>query len=174
MRRSDAAGRGMRGRLQIITSYAASVGAIAERLDAAVNHYVSVLNPVSAGTMTLIERMDDDTDARNEAHEFGMLVRRTAAVTRGAMASLAELAKSIEGNASASRVLRVPSLRLTAALERFVDATSVIDEWDRRLQTLGIPMPPDDWKPDSGEHQSADGRRVDAAKSDDDGAAETA
>jgi hypothetical protein len=158
MRRSDAAGKGMRGRLQIITSYAAGVGAIAERLDAAVDYYVSVLNPFSAGTIALIQRMESDPDARDEGHDYGMIARRTAAVTRESMASLAGLVESIGSNASASRVLRAPSLRLTAALDRFVDATSVIDEWDRRLQALGIPMPPADWTPASDEGETTQGR----------------
>jgi hypothetical protein len=78
------------------------------------------------------------------------------------------LVEAIGSNASASRVLRAPSLRLTAALDRFAGATSVIDEWDRRLQVLGIPMPPDGWMPDSGESQSAHGDGADPGNSNDD------
>ncbi len=173
MRRSDAAGKGMRGRLQVITSYAASVDMVAGRLDTAVDHYLSVLKPFSAGTVALIQRMENDSDALDEGHDFGMQARQAASITRDCMTSLAGLIESIESNAKASRVLRAPSLKLTAALDRFIDATSAIDEWDRRLQALGIPMPPDDWKPDPGERDSEDGERSDAVNSND-GVAEMA
>lgn len=142
---SDAAGKGMRGRLQVITAYAASVEDIANRLDPAVDHYAAVLNAVSAGIIALIQRMENDPEVRTEGQDFGMVSRRSAQVSRESMASFAGLVKSIESIATASRVLREPSRRLTAALERFARATSVIDEWDRRLQALGIPIPPPDW-----------------------------
>jgi hypothetical protein len=153
--RSDAAGKGMRGRLQVITRFAVDAGVVAEQLDSVVDHYVSVLDPFSAGMIALIQRMENDPDARDEAQEFGMLTRRTAAVTRESIAGLAGLVESIGNNASASRVLRGPSHRLTSALDRFVAATAVIDEWDRRLQVLGIPMPPEDWEPSSDEDDPA-------------------
>jgi hypothetical protein len=166
MRHSDSAGKGMRGRLQVITTYAASVEDIAERLDPAVDHYVSVLDAVSAGMMVLIQRMEDDPEALSQGQNFGMVSRRSAQISRDAMASFAGLVKSIESNSSASRVLKEPSRRLTAALDRFVSATSVIDEWDRRLQTLGIQVPPADWTPDLGEQEAHDeGTKVDDTKS---------
>jgi hypothetical protein len=157
MRHSDAAGKGMSGRLQVTTTYAASLEDIAERLDPAVDHYVSVLDAVSAGIMVLIQRMEDDPDVRSEGRNFGMVSRQSAQISREAMTNFAGLVKSIHSNASASRVLKEPSRRLTAALDRFVSATSVIDEWDRRLQALGIPAPPADWTPDFGEHEVPDG-----------------
>ena len=145
MGQSDAAGKGMRGRLQVITRYATRVEEVAEQLDSAVNHYVVVLNAVSAAMIALIQRMESDPEARDEGQDFGKVSRRSAQVSRDAMASFSGLVESIESNASASRVLREPSRRLTAALDRFARATSVIDEWDRRLQALGIPVPPPDW-----------------------------
>jgi hypothetical protein len=170
MRHSDAAGKGMRGRLQVITSYAASLEQITERLDPAVDHYVSVLDAVSAGMLVLIQRMEDDPDVRSEGRDFGMVSRRSAKSSREAMASFAGLVKSIESNASASRVLKEPSRRLTAALDRVVNATSVIDEWDRRLQALGIPIPPADWSPDPGEQPVSDEGMADVGNALDGGA----
>jgi hypothetical protein len=156
MRHSDSAGRGMRGRLQVITTYAASVEDIAERLDPAVDHYVSVLNAVSAGMIVLIQTMEDDPEALSQGQNFGMVSRRSAQISREAMASFAGLVKSIQSNSNASRVLKEPSRRLTSALDRFVSATSVIDEWDRRLQALGIQVPPADWTSDLGEQEVHD------------------
>ena len=151
--RSDAAGKGMRGRLQIATKYARSLDAIANRLDTAVDEYASVLASVSAGTLALIDRMEEDTQDLAAGQDFGMSTRQAAALTRESMAHLAEMVESINVNAQLSRVLREPSRRLTGALERFATATSLVDEWDRRLQSLGIPIPPEDWEPDFGDDE---------------------
>ena len=88
IRHSDSAGKGMRGRLQVITTYAASVEDIAEQLDPAVDHYASVLDAVSAGMMVLIKMMEDDPDALSQGQSFGMVSRRTAQISREAMACL--------------------------------------------------------------------------------------
>ncbi len=29
-----------------------------------------------------------------------------------------------------------------------MQSTAVIDEWDRQMQALGVPVPPADWEPD--------------------------
>jgi hypothetical protein len=149
MERSDAAGKGMRGRLQVVTQYATGLSQIADKLEPSVDSYASVLDAVSAGTLALIERMEEDPEALEEGQTFGMTVRQTASATRESLASLAELVESIRASAGLSRVLRQPSQRITAVLDRFVKATSTIDEWDRRLQSLGIPVPPADWESDS-------------------------
>ena len=73
------------------------------------------------------------------------------------MAGSSAMVESVRENAELSRVIREPSRRLTAALDRFAEATSTIDEWDRRLQSLGIPMPPDDWQPHIGDEPPAPG-----------------
>jgi hypothetical protein len=149
--RSDAAGKGMRGRLLVTTRHANGLDAIANRLEAAVDRYASVLLAVSAGTLALIGRMEEDRDDLDAGREFGMITRRLAAITRESMTSFAGMVDSINSSARMSRVLREPSHRLTTSLGRFVENTSIIDEWDRRLQSLGIPIPPEDCEPDSAE-----------------------
>ncbi|MGP0103170.1 MAG: hypothetical protein ACLPUT_16310 [Solirubrobacteraceae bacterium] len=146
--RSDAAGKGMRGRLQVVTRHAQGLATIGERLTGAVDRYEASLADVSAGTMLLIERMRDDPTERAEGWQFGLLVRRMAKAARGGMESTSGLASSIAANASSSRVLKEPSGRIVGALERMVRSTAVIDEWDRQMQALGVPVPPDDWEPD--------------------------
>ncbi len=155
--RSDASGKGMRGRLQVATRYAQGLTEIAEPLDMTVDRYVSVLDAFSAGTLALIGRMEDDPVAAEAGREFGMATRQMAVISRESMSNLAEMVDSIKANSQLSRVLREPSRRLTAALDRFTGATSIVDEWDRRLQSLGIPIPPRDWAPDSGEDELPDG-----------------
>jgi len=152
--RSDAAGRGMRGRLQVATRYASGLDEIADRLDSAVDDYSSVLSSVSGGALILIERMEDDPEALDEGQDFGMITRRMAAATRAAMSHLADMVQQMNENARISRVLREPSRRLTVALDRFAGTTSIVDEWDRRLQSLGVAVPPADWEPDDGEDEA--------------------
>jgi hypothetical protein len=163
--RSDAAGKGMRGRLQVMTRYASGVDAIAGRLDASVERYASVLLAVSAGTLALIGRMEDDAEELETGCEFGMITRRLAAATRESMASLAEMVDALNNNARLSRVLHEPTRRVTKAVDRFVEDTSIIDEWDRRLQSLGIPVPPGDWEPEAPDDVS-DGPGVDPEEPD--------
>ena len=77
-----------------------------------------------------------------------------AAATRESMSHLADMVQQMNANARLSRVLREPSRRLTAALDRFGNVTSIVDEWDRRLQSLGVAVPPADWEPDDGEDEA--------------------
>lgn len=100
--RSDASGKGMRGRLQITTRHAHGMDAIADELEIAVDEYASVLRSFSAGTLALIGRMEEDETARAEGEEFGMITRRMAVVTRESMTSLAEMVDSINNNARIS------------------------------------------------------------------------
>lgn len=149
--KSDTAGRGMRGRLQVAARYAAGVNDIASNLEPMVERYVSLLNSVSEGNFVLIERMEANPEELAEGREVGMAIRQLAAVTRESMASLSTMVEAIRQNAGMARVLREPSHRLLAALDRFEEATAVIDEWDRRLQSAGIPAPPEGWQPQSPE-----------------------
>ena len=148
----------MGGRLQIATKYAAGLDRIASELETDVDRYESALQCVSAGNLALIGRMEDDpSELENpDVREFGMVLRQLAHVTRESMSNLAGMVESVDENAKLSRVLRGPSNRLTAALSRFTEATANIDEWDRRLQSLGIPVPPEDWEPRVGDDERGD------------------
>ncbi len=157
VRRSDAANKGARGRLQVATKHAQGLSAIAERLDLAVNQYEAALKDVSAGTLLLIKRMSEDAGELKQGQQFGMIARRMAQTTRAGMESSAGLAASIEDNARMSRVMKEPSKRIVGALGRMVRATAVVDEWDRQLQSLGVPVPPEDWEPDFGDQPAGDG-----------------
>jgi hypothetical protein len=67
---------------------------------------------------------------------------------RGALSELAGFTEIMKENAKISRVLRSPTDKIVGALQKFGSATEVADEWDRRLQGLGVPVPPLDWEPD--------------------------
>jgi hypothetical protein len=156
--RSDVAGQGMRGRLQIATKFASGIDRIASDLEADADRFVRALESVSAGNLEVIKALEEDPGqlANPGPREFAMGVRQLANITRESVTSLAELVQSVEENAKLSRVLREPSRKLTQALNRIVAATSAIDEWDRRLQSLGVSVPPADWQPESATGDSGD------------------
>lgn len=144
---SDAAGKGMRGRLQVVLRHASGMNEIAQELERRVDEYEDILKSVSAGNLALIERMQEDPEDRAAGEEYGMIVRHTATTARDSLAALSGMVEAMKQNAKLSAALREPTRKLTAALDRFAAATSVVDEWDRRLQSLGIPLPPADWEP---------------------------
>jgi len=155
--RSDAAGRGMRGRLQAAARHAAGLDSIADRLEAAVDRYVAVLRTVSSGTLALIGRMEEDPEALEEGLGFAMVTRQLAMITRESMAALAGMVDSIKENARMAKVLREPSRRLTEAMARFTQTASIVDEWDRRLQALGVSQPPEGWEPEFDDENATSG-----------------
>lgn len=147
---SDARGAGMQGRLAVIAQFANEVNSIGEQLESNVNDYESAMAAVSAGTIALIERIEEDPSQLRDAMDFGQIVRRLAMNAREALESQQVFTATLRENARASRVLRQPVRRVTNALDRFAAATQSMDEWDRRLQALGVPVPPEDWEfPDS-------------------------
>jgi hypothetical protein len=146
MDRSDAAGQGMRGRLQVATRYASGLDRIASALEDDVERYVGALGSVSAGWLEIIKSLEEDPSQLDEQEVLDAVlnIRGLANVTRSSLGTLSGMVEAIDGTAKLSRVLRPPSNRLTAAFNEFVQATSIIDDWDRRLQSLGVPSPPED------------------------------
>lgn len=148
MQRSDSRGAGMRGRLAVATRFASKVDALAAELEADVERYVGALDAVSSGNLAMIDAIAEDQTQLADGLDWAMLTRRNAKIARESVASLSEMMSSMQGTARLSRVLRPPTRRIADALERFGAATSTLDEWDRRLQSLGVQVPPDDWEPD--------------------------
>lgn len=144
---SDAQGRGMKGRLAVAVNYANALSGVAEELEQHVERYSEAIAVVSAGTLAIIGVLEENPDQLEEAREFGFSTRRLASTARETVSSLGELVEILRDTARVSRVLREPTRRITAALERYADENARIDEWDRRLQALGVPIPPPEWQP---------------------------
>jgi hypothetical protein len=142
---SDLRGLGMRGRLAVTAEYAHELEKVAGGLESDVSAYVDAATLFFDGIDVLLARIEEDPSQLDEgdALEFATSIRTLAATTREAMASQGGLVASIKENAKISRVLREPSNRITAALGRFEAITPRVDDWDRRLQALGVPLPPD-------------------------------
>lgn len=146
MAESDARGAGMRGRLTVATQFAHEVDAVANKLEVEVDKYESAISAVSAGNLAIIERLEEDPAQLSEAMDVGRLLRQLAARAREGLESQQGFVASMNEAARASRVLRAPARRISNALDRFATATQAMDEWDRRLQALGVDLPPDDWE----------------------------
>jgi hypothetical protein len=148
---SDAQGRGMKGRLAVLVQYAEGLNAIAQDLESEVLQFEEAMAAVSGGNLAIIEQVEQDPSELNEptARNWALLLRRMAQISRDNAASSNDLVQNMMENAKLSRVLRDPTRRTASALDRFVKANAVMDEWDRRLQALGVPIPPDDWEPEN-------------------------
>jgi hypothetical protein len=148
--KSDAKGAGMRGRVTVATQYASQIDKIASQLEVDVSNYEAAMASVSAGNLALIERIEEDPTQLPDAMDVGRLLRQLAAQSREAMESQQGFTAALTEAARGSRVMRGPTRRVVSALNRFVTATQSIDEWDRRLQALGVEVPAEDWEyPDS-------------------------
>ena len=146
MAESDARGAGMRGRLVVATAFAQEINRVAEELENYVSKYETAISAVSGGNLALIQRLEEDPSQLPDALDLGRVLRQGAARTRLALESQQGFVSSMNQAAMASRVMRAPVRRLNSALDRFAAATQVTDEWDRRLQALGVDLPPDDWE----------------------------
>jgi hypothetical protein len=140
---SDARGAGMKGRLVVATKYATGLASLADELDAVVLDYADAFSAVSRGTLALIGRLEEDPSqlGKPEVEGFTSSIRNLARITRESLGSLSGMTSIMIDNAKISRVMRAPTRRVTDALDRFSDVSQSIDEWDRRLQALGVPMP---------------------------------
>jgi hypothetical protein len=140
--RADERGTGMRGRLVVAARYASDIDRIAQDLEANVDTFESASATVSAGILAMIERLEEDPSQLSEAMEFGTTIRGLAAISRESIEVQREMMDSMQETARAARVIRAPVQRIQAALDGYTTALQAVDEWDRRLQALGVPLPP--------------------------------
>ena len=142
---SDEAGRGMRGRLEVVTRYASDLNAIADQLEPEIERYLAAFGPYIKAVGAVVRVLEQDPAARGEGAETARAVRSLAASTRQARLSLSGLLASVEQNAGSARALRGPSTRVVSLLQQFLDSTLAIEELDGRLAALGFgpaPTPP--------------------------------
>jgi hypothetical protein len=145
MTESDARGRGMKGRLALTIEFATDLSKIAEEFEASVDDYVRAMADVSAANLAIIEQLEADPSQVQEAMDWAQMVRRLAATSRETLSSVSEFAATLNQNAKLARALRQPTDKIVRGLNAMADATGVMDEWDRRLQALGVPVPPPEW-----------------------------
>jgi len=139
---ADRTGKGAKGALQVAAKYAVGLSKLAVEFEHDVKRYTAALSNVSDATLARIALLEADPSGleNEDALRMALAIRHMAKVTRASMLGLGELVGSVRENARLARVLREPSKRLATTLSEMTAATSVIDEWDRRLQALGVPV----------------------------------
>jgi hypothetical protein len=149
MHESDSRGAGMRGRLAVAARFASRLNDVAGELESHVGQYAEAMETISAGTLALIEQVETNTAELqdDQVQNWALTTRRLAKTVRESLASLNGMSSSMQANARLSRVLRPATRRVTDSFARLENASSEVDEWDRRLQTLGVGVPADDWEP---------------------------
>lgn len=143
---SDGRGGGMRGRLAIASQYAHEIDGIADQLESDVSNYETAMASVSAGILAIIERLEEDPTQLSTAMDFARLLRQLAARAREGLESQQGFVGAMNEASRAARVMRGPARRVSNALDRFAAASQAMDEWDRRLQALGVDVPPEGWQ----------------------------
>lgn len=99
------------------------------------------MGQVSSAILAVIEQLESGTEDLEDVLPFVTSVREMAQNARVGMTGLNSMAASMKDNARATRILRQPTNRVLDCFDRFAQATSIADEWDRRLQALGVPAP---------------------------------
>ena len=137
----------MRGRLAVAVQLATQLDGVADQMEGHVAEYVEAMEDVSAGNLAIIARLALDPSQLEEAETYVLTMRALARTARESLAELSTLTDSMRELAKLSGVLRAPTSKLVGAIGELSRATAAMDQWDRRLQELGVPMPPPDWEP---------------------------
>jgi hypothetical protein len=138
MQRSDAAGRGFRGRLVVLTGLAHALADPAERYFARSEQYAADLASVDAGVLTLIRLAEEGSmndDPAQASSLFGSILG-LAEAGRANLESMDDLLATFKENAGLSRVLRPPLNRFSDGIRRIKDGQAVMDEWARQIEQL--------------------------------------
>jgi hypothetical protein len=140
MAESDARGAGMRGRLVVTTRFSGNLDELGARLENHVSDYELAMRAISSANMAIIGRLEEDPAQLADAMDFATSIRSLAVTARESLESIGGMVDSMQENARLSRVLRTPTRRIANAVDRFAASTQQVDEWDRRLQALGVPI----------------------------------
>jgi hypothetical protein len=141
IRKSDAAGRGAAGRLVVVRRFANAIAAPSERVRELATDYAVQLVTVDAGILALIRNIDPTSLSEGErvvACNFFGTVRELATSTRTAAEALRAYMATLETTSDLSRDLRRPLRHLHDGIKKITDGESVIDEWTRRIDVVGL------------------------------------
>lgn len=131
-------GRGMLGRLDVLTRYASELDAVADRVEPEISRFTLAFEPYVKGVTATIGILERDPKRQERGAGFAASVRSVAADIRQARAAVREMLDSIERNAARASPLRAPSRRLVALFERFLESTDAFEVLDGRVAALGF------------------------------------
>ena len=133
--RSDAAGKGFVGRLQVSRELAKQMDEIADQLEPLVRKYIDDLFLVDSSTRLILQLLQET----NEVEEGMPFIRSVLGLANASQAGIeftVTLANSLFDNRNFSKDLRDPSKRLETSLRQMVDAQSIFADWIRQIRDL--------------------------------------
>jgi hypothetical protein len=138
---SDAAGKGMSGRLAIAVRLASDLEQLSLALEDLSLEYEGSMKSVDPGISYLIGRLEEDANALKdeEVREFLSSLGELASSTTEMTAQVEANSELVAGLGDIARPLRAPSKRVADAWLRVTRASVVITNWQSRAGRLIVP-----------------------------------
>jgi hypothetical protein len=140
--KAESRGTTAKAMLTIMNRWASRWNPIADQLGVHVASYSVGMDAIGAATSALIDLLESDPGQVPTALQWAIPFRSMASQARGAIAGLSGLLEAIESGTGYARALRRPIAKTKTAIDEFSATTGTLDEWDRRLQALGVPVEP--------------------------------
>jgi len=153
MRKADARGAGFAGRLRTSEQVAAALDGPAAEIAAVGHSYAADLVRVDPAILTLIDLASEaGPEEAADVAEFVSTVLSAADAASSSLAELEELVRSLDDTARLSRAFRRPAKTMKAGLLGILDGRSVIEQWARKIEELGLEPPDEPSDDESGEN----------------------
>lgn len=125
----------VRGRLSIITRYAARLAEPAETIEDLTDEFVQRLTTLDRSMLGIAAFLSDHPDVwdAQQVREFHEMVATLATAGREGMEGVNTLATAAEGLGAISKELRVPGRRIATAVKRMAKAVGLMDNWEAAL-----------------------------------------
>jgi hypothetical protein len=136
---ADAAGKPtFASRLRIAQTLAHRLAGPAEQIEQHAGEYVSLLLDVDPMVATMLQMIGEDEKQRSspDAAEFAASILGVAESGREGARGLNQLVRSLEDASQFSRELRKPLRRIQGSLRNVIDAQSLMEEWERKVEEI--------------------------------------
>lgn len=135
---SDARGAGFAGRLRVARELAAQLQPLADEMNRLATDYISQLVELDPGVLTMIRLANDPElgeEDRDTAREMFESIRGLAEAARQNVTIFRGLIDSLATAGNFNRELGRETRRIKDGLRLVLDGQSVIDEWERRIDS---------------------------------------
>ncbi|MDG4815935.1 hypothetical protein O7628_10510 [Micromonospora sp. WMMD956] len=127
-----------RRRLKLLASLAQKMDIPARDLEISVDQFEAKMKQADEAMGDIITAIKGSSDlqAAEDVQDFINSIHQMAETTRDSMEGVSLMGAAASGMGNLSRVLREPGRRIERSVRKMVEATSLIDEWDRSLSPL--------------------------------------
>ncbi|MER7272050.1 hypothetical protein ABT344_27545 [Micromonospora carbonacea] len=125
-------------RLSVLASFARKLDEPAQELELSVNDFEAMMKQLDEAMVDIVYaiRTTPELRASEGVQDFIKMIHNLADTSRESMEGVSTMGAAASGMGNVSRVLREPGRRIERTVRKMVDATSIIDEWDRMLSPL--------------------------------------